>query len=156
MEDEVAAGRLWKARDLLRAQVEFVLKGDELSWALERLGQIEIEMGEDPRRIGHRFFFSGRRLPEYESYIQAFRDAHPLSEVREFVTQFPGGGKIDIKRLPEVVIERLEQEGVPISEWWESPRSGREICEMCGLVVVILLFFGVCIVGLVTIIQRVI
>lgn len=75
VEAEIAAGRLWRAKEILRGNIG---SGRVDPAVLERYGRLLETLGEQ-LEAGKYLFLSGARLPAYGDAIQLFRRRHAKS-----------------------------------------------------------------------------
>ena len=82
---EVAAGRAWKAKEILGGHVGSAWPGETVS---ERYGVLLADLG-DQVNAGKFLFLSGIRKPEYEDHIALFLSRHGRSGPENLIAQFP-------------------------------------------------------------------
>lgn len=82
---EVAAGRAWRAKEILRGHVAVAWPGQVVS---ERYGVLLADLG-DRLEAGKFLFLSGVRKAEYEDHISLFLKRHGRSRPENLLAQFP-------------------------------------------------------------------
>jgi len=121
VENDLKAGRLWKARDRLAG----VIRTDPANqWALNRLGEVFFRMADMPA-AGRVWFLTDREGPEWEAARAAFDERYGqraedlLAElrVRAPIEAFPAAAQ---RRLRKIQVELAGQ-----GKKWE-PRAGRQ------------------------------
>lgn len=85
VDGEVAAGRPWRAKEILRGHVAARWPGPIVS---ERYGLLLADLG-DRLEAGKFLFLSGVRKPEYEDHIRLFLSRHGGSGPEDLVAQCP-------------------------------------------------------------------
>jgi hypothetical protein len=119
---EIAAGRVWRAKELLRGN----LSSRAEPALLERYGRLLEELG-DRVEAGRYLFFSGSRLPEYEQPIALFLQRHAKKRSRRaLIALIPAPvRRRRFQELPPTLQEDLRRLGVDESEFGGSSRSMR-------------------------------
>lgn len=142
---EIAAGRRWRAKEILRGNLA-------RSWpeaaVVERYGRLLIESG-DQVDAGRYLFLSGVRRPEYEDAIALFLARHGRAGGGSLLTQLPRSFKrLPFSDLPPVVREELSARGVTPaalgSRSRREPESGWKASDI--LIPVIVLAMLMCLV----------
>ena len=123
---DLAAGRLWKARDRLVG----LLRGDPANqWALEKLGEVYFRMGDLPQ-AGRAWFLTPRTGPEFESAEAAFYERYggtpaeviAALHVRAAIDRFPASVQQRLRTLQR----GLQSEG---GFWEPSDRPTRSTSQ---------------------------
>ena len=105
---ELAAGRAWRAREILRGAIPSF--GD-LPEVLERYGLVLLQLG-DLLEAGRFLFLSGRRRPELEPAIALFLTRHGRGGVGQLIAMFPAVvRRLGFDALPEAVRSELLARG---------------------------------------------
>jgi hypothetical protein len=105
---ELAAGRAWRAREILGGAVGFTGGSAEI---LERYGLVLLQLG-DLLEAGKFLFLSGRRGPDLEPAINLFLQRHGRASVAHLIAQFPAGvRRLGFDALPEAVRSELLARG---------------------------------------------
>ena len=147
-EREIAAGRAWRAKELLRGalatRAERVL--------LERYGRLLDLLGER-YEAGRYLFLSGVRTPECADAIAVFLTRNAARGSTDFVKLFPAAvRRLPFEQLPAVVQEELRARGVGESRFSgegplvpAEPRWRRQIGNLIAVLIVALFVaaFGV-------------
>jgi hypothetical protein len=108
VEQEIAAGRLWRARELLRAGIQSY--EPEL---FERYGRVLLAM-HDIKEAGKWLFLSGRRSPEYRDAIATFLEWCGRRGGKKLYGSFPACARLGPPdRYPEPLAGELVAAGVP-------------------------------------------
>lgn len=107
-EAEIAAGRAWRAKEILRG----ALASRADAALLERYGRLLDSMG-DRYEAGKCLFLSGVRLPDYAEAIDVFLTRNAGRSDADLVQQFPSAvRRTAFGDLSPVVQEALRQRGV--------------------------------------------
>jgi hypothetical protein len=107
---EAAAGRLWRAKELLRSAVAQAGYDPDL---YEQLGTVLLAMG-DSLEAGKWLFLSARRCPEYESAIGLFLGRHGRRGGEKLYAAFPGVAQLGgPSHYPPPLCDELRELGVP-------------------------------------------
>lgn len=111
---EIAAGRVWRAKELLRGN----LSSRAEPALLERYGWLLEELG-DRVEAGRYLFFSGSRRPEYEPPIALFLERHAKKNARRaLIALIPAAvRRRRFDELPPALQEDLRRMGVHESEF---------------------------------------
>jgi hypothetical protein len=137
-DEEAAAGRLWRAKELLRGAI--TAYDPEL---FEAFGRILLQM-HDLKEAGKWLFLSGSRQPEYGEAIATFLAWCGGRGARKLYGSFPGCGRLPfVRQYPEPLATELRTLGIPqeVPEDWGSLRDGTLDgkalvgCLACGLAV---------------------
>ncbi len=105
----IAAGRLWRAREILQGNVG--LRGYDRH-LFERYGQVLLQLG-DTMEAGKYLFLSGERKPEYEEAIGLFLARHGRRGSRQVIAEFPLVARLKyVSEYPEAVRRTLDELGV--------------------------------------------
>ena len=134
-EAEIAAGRVWRAKEILRG----ALSSSAEPALLERYGRLLDELG-DRYEAGKYLFLSGARPPEYADAIDLFLMRTARRSGADFVQLFPASvRRLAFQDLPPVLHEALRQRGVGKEHFTvEAPRpvwSRRDLPVVAGSVV---------------------
>ena len=106
---EIAAGNLWRAREILQGSIPNAGYDCEL---FERLGSVLLMMGDLPE-AGRFLFLSGRVKPEYEEAVKIFLRKHS-KDWRALWQTFPRTAKLtNLSKYPDVVGRQLADFGFP-------------------------------------------
>ena len=106
---EVAAGRAWKAKEILSGQVGSAWPGEIVS---ERYGVLLADLG-DRVNAGKFLFLSGVRKPEYDDHIALFLSRHGRSGPENLLAQFPKSfRRLQFLDLPTQLQSELRALGV--------------------------------------------
>lgn len=104
VDDAVAEGRLWRAREILEGNL------GQLGYDLdlyERLGQVLLQMG-DTMAAGRFLFLSGRRCRRYEKAIDLYLDRYTTKAPGNLLGTFPQAARLArVDDYPEAVREEL-------------------------------------------------
>jgi hypothetical protein len=85
IEEQVAAGRPWRAKEIVRGNLAWSRPDDAV---LERYGQILLALGEQ-LEAGKYLFLSAARNPEYEAAIALFLARHSRGGPKALLAQLP-------------------------------------------------------------------
>ena len=85
MDAEIAAGRPWRAKEIVRGHIAARWPGPEVS---ERFGQLLEQLG-DRVEAGKFLFLSGARNDEYRAAIETFVARYRKSGTENFLAQLP-------------------------------------------------------------------
>jgi len=142
---EVAAGRLWRAKEVLRNAITSY-DAD----LFESYGRILLQM-QDLKEAGKWLFLSGRRQPEYGEAIATFLEWCGSRGAQKLYGSFPGCARLRfVREYPETLAVELQALGVPpeIPSSWgprqEIPLQGK---TLVGCVVVVCFLIASLIVG---------
>jgi hypothetical protein len=120
--DEVAAGRLWRAKELLRAAAAQSAYGPDL---YEQFGAVLLAMG-DNLEAGRWLFLSGRRDAEYEPAITLFLERHGRNGGPRLYASLPAAGRLGgPSHYPPPLCDELRELGVP-----EDAVPGTHVAEL--------------------------
>jgi hypothetical protein len=107
---EVASGRLWRAKELLRAAAA---QSDYDADLYEQFGTVLLAMG-DNLEAGRWLFLSGRRDAEYEPAIALFLERHSRHGGVRLYASFPAGARLGgPSHYPPPLCDELRELGVP-------------------------------------------
>lgn len=108
--EALAAGKLWRAKEILSGRIASQPFSPEL---YEQFGALLLRMGDD-LAAGKFLFLSGVRRPEYESAIQLFVNRHSRGGWQSLVASFPNRARRSAASdLPAAVQGQLAALGVP-------------------------------------------
>lgn len=108
VEQEVAAGRFWRAKEILRSNFPHGFDPDYC----EAYGQVLLQMN-DLLEAGRYLFVSGVRLPEYEAAIHVFLDRFQALRTKGRYSILPGRiNRTRIDDWPPTVQDELRSLGV--------------------------------------------
>lgn len=102
-DEEIEAGRLWRAKEMLQGALSQVIFDDQL---LEKYGQVLLAMGDD-LEAGRFLFASGSRRPEYAQPIALFLDRRGSSGTDKLLSEMPGM----LRRHRDVVGDLIQSHG---------------------------------------------
>jgi hypothetical protein len=106
---EIAAGRRWRAKEILAGNIS---SGRIEPLLLEEYGRLLKDLG-DRVEAGKYFFLSGVRSEEYADEIALFRKRHAGSSGADLVAQLPAAvRRHGVGALPSVVRDELAAAGV--------------------------------------------
>ena len=113
VEVEIAAGRLWRAREILGSAVaQFITD----AVVLERYGMVLDQLGEK-LLAGKFYFLSGVRRPGYAAAIAIFRSRTARGGTSNLLAQLPAAAKrAGLDTLPAVTVAELRALGVSDAE----------------------------------------
>jgi hypothetical protein len=107
---EVGAGRLWRAKELLRAATAQSAYEPDL---YEQFGAVLLAMG-DTLEAGRWLFVSGRRDAEYEPAIALFLERHGRHGGRRLYASLPAAARLGGPSCyPLPLCDELRELGVP-------------------------------------------
>jgi hypothetical protein len=111
LESEMAAGRLWRAKEILQGPLRNA-GYDPLRF--EQYGRVLLHLG-DMAESGIYLFLSGARNPEYREAIGSFmgRHAKSINTLRGFF--LAAVRSADVSAYPERVLTELDAAGFPLS-----------------------------------------
>ncbi len=139
---ELAAGRAWRAREILRGTVSRTWPDASI---IERYGQILADLG-DHLEAGKYLFLSGARKPEYTPLIDLFLRRYHRSGAANLVAQFPKSfRRRQFADLPEQLQSELKALGAAPGMFARKERptpvsaGGRVAGVVAGLVGIFLL-----------------
>lgn len=144
---EIAAGRPWRAKEIVRGRLADAWLGPVVS---ERYGQLLASMG-DRLEPGKFLFLSGVREPQYEGHIALFLGRYRRSGPDNLVAQFPKSFRrqrfID---LPPELQNELRAWGVRENAFGERVRVSRPslpwgnfVANAVGLLILVFLIVGI-------------
>jgi hypothetical protein len=118
---EVSAGRVWRAKEILRGAI-----ADRAEPAfLERYGLLLEGLGEHVE-AGKYLFLSGARIPEYAEAIGLFRQRHAKLHGEGLAAQFPAAvRRLGFDELPPTLQRDLRELGVGARAFDRKPRRPR-------------------------------
>lgn len=151
---ELAAGRAWRAREILGGNIGTRGYDTEL---FERYGRLLLEMG-DVLEAGKYLFLSGERRPEYEEAIAVYLSRLTRRDPRNLLGSFPSAARRPtLAAYPDAVRRTLEELGVSDGTLAEAPHFSHEPrasiwgklgCGLgCVLCLAVLAFLGACVVA---------
>ena len=104
VKSELAKGRYWRAKEILRGRLQ---NPPFVPGLCEQLGVVLLAMRDD-LQAGKYLFFSGARRGEYEAAIAIFLERHGRKGWRALLRSVPGSARgHSIEKLPEPVIDVL-------------------------------------------------
>lgn len=107
-EREIAAGRTWRAKEILRGTLSHRAEPE----LLERYGRLLDALGER-YEAGKYLFLSGVRTPEYTATIELFLRRTAARRDADFVHLFPAAvRRLPFEQLPAQVQDDLKARGV--------------------------------------------
>jgi hypothetical protein len=107
-QEQIEAGKLWRAKDILRGSLSNYPFSPELYQAY---GELLLRMG-DLRDAGKFLFLSGKREPTYENSISIFLSQFPDVKKEQFYSAFPARARLSkLSDYPVVVAEELKKRG---------------------------------------------
>lgn len=162
-EAEISAGRLWRAKEILRGSIgsaSYALEPD----LLEAYGRLLDQLG-DRYEAGKYLFLSGKDSPNYEQAVALYLNRNRRAAASELIAQFPRAIRHHgLGHLPENARHILEQKGADARELERvdplpygvriSVRKERTVVTI--FIGVLLLSLFLMIVGFVTVIQWII
>ena len=108
-ENELRAGRLWRAKEVLQGSLRHAGYDIEL---FEKLGLVLLTMGDLPE-AGRYLFLCARRDPSYDEAIRTFLSRHEKNP-RGLYQAFPRVAKLNsISEYPEPLQDELKELGLP-------------------------------------------
>ena len=106
---EIAAGRIWRAKEILRGS----LASSGHPALLERYGRLLDSLGER-YEAGKYLYLSGERALEYTAAIELFLSRNAARTEADFVRLFPAAvRRLPFEQLPAPVQKDLKSRGVP-------------------------------------------
>ncbi|MCW5960873.1 MAG: hypothetical protein KIS76_11985 [Pyrinomonadaceae bacterium] len=148
-ERELAAGNLWRAKEILQGSIPSAGYNIEL---FEKLGNVLLQMGDLPE-AGKFLFLSGVRKPEYEEAIGIFLRKYGRKPPNLFQTFPHTAGLSKISDYPEIVAAKLRELNFPETLKTESgevavpPENDKYF--LAGCLIAILVIVGLAILGVV-------
>ena len=150
VEAEIAAGRPWRAKEILRGNLAVTWQAG----VAERYGRLLLDLG-DHLDAGRFLFASGVRTAEYEGPIALFVRRHRRSGADNFLAQLPRSFRrqsFDV--LPQILQRELEGLGVRkkafgVPEKGSTPpstlytRVTGAVAVSAGLLMLVSLFVGI-------------
>jgi hypothetical protein len=107
---EIAAGRPWRAKELMRGSIPAHTTDVEL---LERYGLLLDSLG-DRVEAGKYLFLSGRRGPRHDEAIALFLHRHGRGDVNDLLAQLPARARrAGVDAFPPAVRLALVERGLP-------------------------------------------
>ena len=151
-ENELHAGRLWRAKEILRGAIA---AGHANSLVLERYGQLLDALG-DRVDAGRYLFASGLREARYAEAIKLFLDRHARATPDQFAQLMPRSvRRTPFSDLPPALQEDLRRRSVPAWHFQapSAPASGgaRHLSEWAiaaGAIAITALFVVALVVGI--------
>ena len=120
IDDEVAAGRLWRAKEIVRGRIGNTWPN---SAVVERYGQILLRMGDDVE-AGKYLWLSGVRRAEYEQAIALFLRRHTRQGREILLAQIPKSfRRIPFNELPLEIRNELTAYGIRRGDFERKRRS---------------------------------
>ncbi|MBV9926933.1 MAG: hypothetical protein JOZ96_18085 [Acidobacteria bacterium] len=111
-ERELAAGNLWRAKEILQGTLPQAGYHVEL---FEMLGAVLLRMGDLPE-AGKFLFLSGVRRPEYEQAVGTFLRKYGKTGPYDFYRLLPRGARLAaLSEYPVEVAQELRRRGLPES-----------------------------------------
>jgi len=159
VQSEIDAGRPWRAKEMLQGSLatEYALEPE----ILEAYGRILDSLG-DKCEAGKYLFLSGQRAPQYAEAIQIFLDRHRKTSVSGLIASFPSQIRHHgLGHLPAVVRDELDFRGAtadvlerqePLPYGVHEP-SWHDKALLGGCLLLVALFLGVFLVGVVSIVR---
>jgi hypothetical protein len=143
---EMAAGRAWRAKEILRGRLARDWPPAEV---VERYGQLLLATA-DHLEAGKYLFLSGARAAEYEPAIDTFLSRHGRQGPGQILSRLPKAvRRVPFADLPVAVRQELEARGVSAATFALKPRpaGGRwrwpdSLALAFGLVLVICVVVG--------------
>ena len=118
---EIKAGRLWRAKELLRQEIGETGYNKAL---FEDYANVLVQMKDDVN-AGMYYFLSGNRSAEYQEKIGLFLSVRAKKKLGSLTSQFPNSAKFSKKEdFPEPMKTELIQLGL-----LDSPCGGKPILE---------------------------
>ena len=156
-DEETAAGRPWRAKEILGGAVRSFSLDVRL---LEAYGRLLDRLG-DRVEAGKYVFLSGVRGPDVDEAIQLFISRHGKGHLNNLVARFPRLVRsLGVSQLPPVVEADLKALGLPESfprdqpiQQVVEPPGWRQSLSMLGCAVVSIVLLVASIVGLVVIVR---
>jgi hypothetical protein len=151
-ERELHAGRIWRAKEILRGAIG---AGHSDPVLLERYGQLLDALG-DRVDAGRYLFASGVREARYEAPIKLFLDRHSRATADQFARLMPRSvRRTAFPELPPALQEDLRHRGVPAAEFTaphtSAPRLAMRLADRAiaaGAIAVAVLFLVAVVVGI--------
>jgi hypothetical protein len=110
VDDEIKAGRLWRARERLSGVLQHRIYDPDLC---EEMGYVLLLMNDLPE-AGKYLFLSGKRKPEYEEAIEIFLQRHGRHGWKQLASQFPKRlQNLRLDQFPQSVQDQLHMQGMP-------------------------------------------
>lgn len=120
IQEEIEAGRLWRAKELLRQEIGNSDYDREL---FEDYANVLAQMKDDVN-AGMFYFLSGDRSPEYQEKIKLFLSVRAKKKLGSLTSQFPHSARfLKKEHFPEPIRTELFQLGL-----LDSP-FGEESCQ---------------------------
>jgi hypothetical protein len=108
VEREIGAGRIWRAKEILRGALVNRAEPE----LLQRYGRLLEAIGER-YEAGKYLFLSGARAPEHRDAIQLFLTRNSERRDADFIHLFPAAvRRLPFEQLPEPVQQELHARGV--------------------------------------------
>jgi uncharacterized protein DUF6584 len=123
IDNEVAAGRLWRAKEIVRGRIGNTWPD---SAVIERFGQMLLRMGDDVE-AGKYLWLSGVRRGEYEPAIALFLRRHARHGRENLLAQIPKSfRRIPFNELPLGIRNELTECGVRTSDFGPKRTSPKQ------------------------------
>lgn len=123
LEAALAAGQLWRAKEILAGRLG---SGGFDATTCEQLGRVLLQMGDD-LQAGKYLFLSGVRAPEYAGPIELFRRRHGRAGWQSLLGSLPASARRAAwADLPAALREDLRAAGVPQGAGDETIRRSTE------------------------------
>lgn len=120
VENEIAAGRLWRAKEIIRGTIGNAWPDSEV---VERYGQILLLMGDDVE-AGKYLWLSGVRRGEYDPAIALFLRRHARHGRENLLAQIPKSfRRISLNELPPEIRNGLAEYSIRHSDFGRIGRS---------------------------------
>jgi hypothetical protein len=157
-EAETAAGRMWRAKEMLRGSIgseSYALEPD----LLEAYGRLLDQLG-DRYEAGKFLFLSGKWDSGYGEAIELYLDRNKKASASDIIAQFPAAiRRRGLAHLPDNVRKMLEQKGADAAELERREPLSQGVRKLAWkdwlvmLIFIVTLLCGVflCLVGFVTV-----
>ena len=123
IENEIAAGRLWRAKEIIRGTIGHTWPDSDV---IEQYGQILLRMGDDVE-AGKYLWLSGVRRAEYERAVALFLRRHARHGRQMLVAQIPKSfRRVPFSQLPAELRDQLTDYGVRSSDFGSRRQSSQE------------------------------
>ena len=120
IDTEVAAGRPWRAKEIVRGSLSQAWPHPEV---LERYGQLLLSLG-DEMEAGKHLWLSGVRTAAYEPAIELFLRRHRRHGREALLGQLPKSfRRVAFNQLPTEVRRELSSLGIRESDFGKSART---------------------------------
>lgn len=147
VENEIAAGRRWRAKEIIRGNISVRWPDPRV---VERYGQILLDSGEQ-LEAGKYLFVSGVRKAEYAGAIALFLKRYGRRGSATLVAQFPTTfRRLSFSDLPEELQREMAALGVDANAFGRRPNAtsapsafGTVIATIATLAILVCLIVGV-------------